>query len=123
MVFQVWTISGFIVAERHRDACVAFGLCVMSAIIFLIMFMPKGRQLAAMGKDGVYVEDRDDRCSSLSRPASGYSPSFFHFKPVKFAAPPGTNATIKHPLNVATLPGGEKNYDFHHIYPIVHGQW
>ncbi|GAB0093924.1 uncharacterized protein DMENIID0001_091160 [Sergentomyia squamirostris] len=79
-----WTLCGLAVAERHRDACLAFGLIATSATVFLVMFMPKGRQLAAMGKEGLYMEDREERCSSLSRTASGYSPSFFHFKPIKY---------------------------------------
>ena len=29
-------------------------------ITFVIMFLPKGRQLSAMGRDGVYAEDRTD---------------------------------------------------------------
>lgn len=80
-IWLVWTLSGMLVADRHRDACLAFGLVVTAAVVFLVMFMPKGRQLAAMGKDGVFLEDREDRFSSLSRTGSGYSPSFFHFKP------------------------------------------
>lgn len=80
-IWLVWTLSGMLVADRHRDACLAFGLVITSVVVFLVMFMPKGRQLAAMGKDGVFLEDREDRFSSLSRTGSGYSPSFFHFKP------------------------------------------
>lgn len=76
-----WTFCGLAVADRHKDACIGFGLVATSATIFLVMFMPKGRQLAAMGKEGLYVEDR---FSSLSRAGSGYSPSFFHFKPIKY---------------------------------------
>lgn len=79
-----WTFCGLAVADRHKDACIGFGLVATSATIFLVMFMPKGRQLAAMGKEGLYVEDREDRFSSLSRAGSGYSPSFFHFKPIKY---------------------------------------
>ncbi|CAG7732416.1 unnamed protein product [Allacma fusca] len=71
-----WTIAGWILQGRHQDACVAFGLLAQSLATFLIMFMPKGRQLAAMGKEGMYLEDQEDQCS-------GYSPSFFHFKPSK----------------------------------------
>ncbi|XP_066261490.1 G-protein coupled receptor family C group 5 member C isoform X2 [Euwallacea similis] len=97
----IWTISGLIVSERHRDACIAFGIVIMSIMVFLIMFMPKGRQLAAMGKEGVYLEDREDRFSSLSRAGSGYSPSFFHFKPVKYAGGHGS----KH-QSVTTLRAG-----------------
>lgn len=78
-----WTLCGFTVADRHKDACLAFGLVSTATIVFLVMFMPKGRQLAAMGKEGLYVEDREERFGTLSRTGSGYSPSFFHFKPLK----------------------------------------
>lgn len=86
-----WTLCGLAVAERHRDACLAFGLIATSTTVFLVMFMPKGRQLAAMGKEGLYVEDREERFSSLSRAGSGYSPSFFHFKPIKYGVMGGTS--------------------------------
>ncbi|XP_044269139.1 uncharacterized protein LOC123014221 isoform X2 [Tribolium madens] len=99
----VWILSGFVVSERHRDACIAFGLVISSALVFLIMFMPKGRQLAAMGKEGVYVEDREERFSSLSRAGSGYSPSFFHFKPMKYGLGHGTSH--KHQHTVTTIGG------------------
>jgi len=82
-------LCGLAVAERHKDACVAFGLVATSATVFLVMFMPKGRQLAAMGKEGLYVEDREEQFSSLSRAGSGYSPSFFHFKPIKYGVMSG----------------------------------
>nr|XP_040236765.2 uncharacterized protein LOC120958203 isoform X2 [Anopheles coluzzii] len=117
-----WTLCGLAVADRHRDACLAFGLVATSSTVFLVMFMPKGRQLAAMGKEGLYVEDREERFSSLSRAGSGYSPSFFHFKPIKYGvmgpSPTlqtasgnlvGTTAattTTKHHQAVATLGGG-----------------
>jgi len=58
------------------------------------MFMPKGRQLSAMGKEGVYAEDRTDvytgTGSSTQSTASGGSsaqeggtpsPSFFPIQP------------------------------------------
>jgi hypothetical protein len=76
-----------VVLDRNRDACLAFGLSASALVVFLVMFMPKGRQLAAMGKEGMYLEDREDKMSSLSRPAS---PSFFHFKPVKHQPPINT---------------------------------
>lgn len=87
-----WTLCGLAVAERHRDACLAFGLIATSTTVFLVMFMPKGRQLAAMGKEGLYVEDREERFSSLSRAGSGYSPSFFHFKPIKYGVMGNANS-------------------------------
>lgn len=110
-----WTLCGLAVADRHKDACLAFGLVATSATVFLVMFMPKGRQLAAMGKEGLYVEDREEQFSSLSRAGSGYSPSFFHFKPIKYGvmgpAPTsntntGNGTSSKHQA-VATLGGGK----------------
>uniref|UniRef100_A0A6P7G9L7 Uncharacterized protein LOC114335193 isoform X1 n=1 Tax=Diabrotica virgifera virgifera TaxID=50390 RepID=A0A6P7G9L7_DIAVI len=101
----VWTMSGFVVNERHKDACIAYGLVISSMIIFLIMFMPKGRQLAAIGKEGVYVEDREERFSTLSRAASGYSPSFFHFKPIKYGL--GHHGTSIKEHNTITTLGGD----------------
>lgn len=109
-----WTLCGLAVADRHKDACLAFGLVATSTTVFLVMFMPKGRQLAAMGKEGLYVEDREEQFSSLSRAGSGYSPSFFHFKPIKYGvmgpAPTSTtntgNGTSTKHQAVATLGGG-----------------
>ncbi|XP_036326339.1 uncharacterized protein LOC118739237 isoform X1 [Rhagoletis pomonella] len=111
-----WMLCGLAVAERHKDACIAFGLIATSATVFLVMFMPKGRQLAAMGKEGLYVEDREEQFSSLSRAGSGYSPSFFHFKPIKYgvmgggmqnsATNTGNGASMKHCSN--GLGGGDR---------------
>ena len=82
-----------------QDVCLACGLVATSAITFVIMFMPKGRQLSAMGKEGVYAEDRTDvytgTGSSTQSTGSGDtttnggileiggtpSPSFFPIKP------------------------------------------
>ncbi|XP_055854652.1 uncharacterized protein LOC129918249 isoform X2 [Episyrphus balteatus] len=109
-----WMLCGLAVADRHKDACIAFGLVATSATVFLVMFMPKGRQLAAMGKEGLYVEDREEQFSSLSRAGSGYSPSFFHFKPIKYGVMgPVPNSTsnmgngnsTKH--TTATMNGGD----------------
>lgn len=79
-----WTLCGLVVQERHRDACLAFGLVATSSLVFLVMFMPKGRQLAAMGREDLYLEDREEQFSASSRAGSGYSPAFFHFKPIKY---------------------------------------
>lgn len=107
-MWMVWAVTGLVLAERHKDACIGFGLVSTSAVVFLIMFMPKGRQLAAMGKDGVYVEDREDRFSSLTPAGSGYSPSFFHFKPVKYGVvgdnlAPTTTTHKTNPSGVTTI--------------------
>lgn len=94
-----WTLCGLAVTDRHKDACLAFGLVATSATVFLVMFMPKGRQLAAMGKEGLYIEDRDEQFSSISRAGSGYSPSFFHFKPIKYGVMGNTLASTTHTTN------------------------
>jgi hypothetical protein len=56
-----WILCAMVVPERHRDACLAFGLVATSGTVFIVMFMPKGRQLAAMGKEGLYSEDKIDQ--------------------------------------------------------------
>nr|XP_012136900.1 PREDICTED: uncharacterized protein LOC100883055 isoform X2 [Megachile rotundata] len=70
-------------SESDREAWLAYGLLTTSLLVFLTMFLPKGRQLAALGREApaTVIRDRDDALSSL--PGSGYSPSFFHFKPVE----------------------------------------
>ena len=62
------------------------GLIACTSITFVIMFMPKGRQLSAMGREGVYAEDRTDvytgDSGTGSTGSSGTpSPSFFPVKP------------------------------------------
>ena len=54
----VWVLAGLMTDERHSDVCVACGLVSTTGIVFVVMFMPKGRQLSAMGRDGLYAEDR-----------------------------------------------------------------
>lgn len=85
------TINIFIL---QQDVCIACGLVASAAITFVIMFLPKGRQLSAMGRDGVYAEDRTDvytgSSSTQSTGSAGSfddhtfgdpSPSFFPIKP------------------------------------------
>ena len=66
------------------------GLIACTSITFVIMFMPKGRQLSAMGKEGLYAEDRTEvytgGSGTGSTGSSGTpSPSFFPVKPAKLA--------------------------------------
>ncbi|XP_012537730.3 uncharacterized protein LOC105837471 [Monomorium pharaonis] len=83
----IWISSGIgtlaAASEGDREAWLAYGLLATSLFVFLTMFLPKGRQLAALGREGpaAVIRDRDDALSSL--PGSGYSPSFFHFKPAE----------------------------------------
>jgi hypothetical protein len=108
------------VQERHKDACLAFGLLATPSIVFLVMFMPKGRQLAAMGREDIYIGDREERFSASSRTGSGYSPSFFHFKPIKYGnlgmmTGKDANGGIerdKHQQAVTTLGGGKFHFVF-----------
>uniref|UniRef100_A0A1B0CM30 Uncharacterized protein n=1 Tax=Lutzomyia longipalpis TaxID=7200 RepID=A0A1B0CM30_LUTLO len=76
--------------------------------------MPKGRQLAAMGKEGLYLEDREERCSSLSRTASGYSPSFFHFKPIKYGVMGNNNSGNSTAAAEGGRTGGGSNQNTKH---------
>lgn len=74
---------------KHFFLFPGFGLLILCAITFIIMFLPKSRQLSAIGKEGIYIEDQDDRFSIHS---DRYSPSFYHFKPHKtvLGAPAGS---------------------------------
>ena len=87
-IFTIWILAGFMSPIIYSDVCVACGLVGCAAITFIIMFMPKGRQLSAMGREGVYTEDRNDvytEGSSTHSTGSGGtpSPSFFPIKPGK----------------------------------------
>jgi hypothetical protein len=87
-IFGIWMIAGFISDKIYGDLSIACGLVACAAITFVIMFMPKGRQLSAMGREGVYSEDRADvvyEGSSTQSTGSGGtpSPSFFPIKPGK----------------------------------------
>ena len=73
-----------------QDVCMSCGLIACTSITFVIMFMPKGRQLSAMGKEGLYAEDRTEvytgGSGTGSTGSSGTpSPSFFPVKPAKLA--------------------------------------
>lgn len=83
-VWICWVAAALGVSEQHREACVAAGLLGTFAVVFALMFAPKGRRLAALGREGRWDADREEGLSSLGAGASGYSPSFFHFKPVKY---------------------------------------
>ena len=50
---------------RYSDVCVACGLVSTAGIVFVVMFMPKGRQLSAMGREGLYAEDRTGLATNL----------------------------------------------------------
>ncbi|CAG9786779.1 unnamed protein product [Diatraea saccharalis] len=83
-VWVCWVAAALGAPEKHRDACIAAGLLATCAVVFALMFAPKGRRLAALGREGRWDADRDEGLSSLGAGGSGYSPSFFHFKPVKY---------------------------------------
>lgn len=86
-VWMGWICSGIIALDKNKDACLSFGLSVSAILIFLIMFMPKSRQLAAMGKEGMYLGDKDEKYSTCSGGVGvGASPSFFHIKGPKYNA-------------------------------------
>jgi len=80
VVWLTWMVMGLVMGKEYEDPCVAFGLVGGASICFLVMFLPKGRQLAAMGQEGLYLEDRDDVMSNVT--PSAYAPSFYHFTPV-----------------------------------------
>merc|ERR1719445_2693209 len=87
-IWTIWIVAGLIVPSNYQDVCIAGGLLSCTAITFIIMFLPRGRQLSAMGREGVYAEDRTDvyggDSGTGSTGSSGTpSPSFFPVKPGK----------------------------------------
>ena len=58
IIWGVWIIAGFIVPSHYKDLCSSACLLASTVAIFCTMFLPKGRQLSAAGKEGVYSEDR-----------------------------------------------------------------
>ncbi|KAL2720897.1 Metabotropic glutamate receptor 7 [Vespula squamosa] len=96
-------------SESDKEAWLAYGLLTTSFLVFLTMFLPKGRQLAALGREGptTVIRDRDDALSSL--PGSGYSPSFFHFKPAETSLKRKMHyhsAEVHGPMETFVLPTG-----------------
>ncbi|KAL7644586.1 UNVERIFIED_CONTAM: hypothetical protein RMT77_004123 [Armadillidium vulgare] len=80
-MWLVWTLTGFVLDERVQPACIGFGSVLTASIVFVLMFIPKGRQLSAAGNEGFFKEDRDSSISSCTD--EKYSPSFFMFHPIK----------------------------------------
>ncbi|KAF8763183.1 Metabotropic glutamate receptor 5 like protein [Argiope bruennichi] len=75
-LWVAWIVISSVSSTDHHDPCLAFGVVVTASIVFLVMFLPKGRQLASMGRGGPYT---DDGFSSVNQ--SIYTPSFLHLKP------------------------------------------
>ncbi|XP_015110964.1 uncharacterized protein LOC107037108 [Diachasma alloeum] len=122
LTVPIWLTSAIgtiIASEVDREAWLAYGLLSTSLVLFLTMFLPKGRQLAALGREGpggipsvIMRNDRmggrrdrdDDHLSSL--PGSGYS--FFHFKPAEggsFKRKMDYHSTDRIALVSSALPG------------------
>ncbi|CAB4058494.1 unnamed protein product [Lepeophtheirus salmonis] len=80
-----WVVASLLLNESFQSVCEGFGLLVICSITFIVMFLPKSRQLSAIGKEGIYIEDQlthpDDRFSLQSGNTDPYAPSFYHFKP------------------------------------------
>lgn len=125
VLWLVW-IAGTITSTPHyRDGFVAFGVVGNATLVFMIMFLPKGRQLAAVGRDGGRHGDDRDQLSTGSSP-SIYTPSFLHIKPVSqlipLAKPLGSVASTGM-SNVGTTSGGfhRSSISNYHLYKQFQG--
>jgi len=58
IIWTSWIIAGYILPANYADLCSSVGLLASTVATFSVMFLPRGRQLSATGKDGVYPEDR-----------------------------------------------------------------
>lgn len=78
-----WMLSAVVLNESFASPCFGFGLVGICMLTFIIMFVPKSRQLSAIGKEGIYLEDHDHVDRFSYRSTNDYSPSFYHFRPTK----------------------------------------
>ena len=92
VLWFVWIGGSLTSSSHYRDAFLALGVVGNATLVFLIMFLPKGRQLAAMGREGMSGDDRD-QLSSPSSP-SIYTPSFLHIKPSHLIPLTKTNGNL-----------------------------
>lgn len=92
VMWGVWVAGTLTTSSNLRDAFLALGVVGNATLVFLIMFLPKGRQLAAMGREGFVSDDRD-QLSSPSSP-SIYTPSFLHIKASHLMPLTKTNANL-----------------------------
>lgn len=94
-----WMMSAVVLNESFAPACLGFGLVGICLFTFVIMFVPKSRQLSAIGKEGIYLEDHVtdpvDRFSFRSNDPNNYSPSFYHFRPSKSSVPRHAAGSIR----------------------------
>ncbi|RWS01381.1 metabotropic glutamate receptor 2-like protein [Dinothrombium tinctorium] len=97
LIWVTWIFGALLSTHGLQDAFLAFGIVANAFVIFVVMFVPKTRQLAAMGRDCGYYSDDRDALSSPSSP-SLYTPSFLHLKPAFFPLvnkPPGNWSLYK----------------------------
>lgn len=62
-LWLTWIIAAFMLPDSFHNVCFGFGLLGTCMITFVVMFLPKSRQMTAMGREGVFIEDRDDEIS------------------------------------------------------------
>lgn len=111
-LWVAWIITSSVSLRKHHDPCLAFGLALTATVIFTAVFLPKGRQLASMGRGGIYS---DDGFSSVNQ--SIYTPSFLHLKPP--LVPFLKQSTLVKPLT-STFPAHQsKNFHSFIYYFII----
>ena len=60
IIWIAWLISGHIVPAGNMTLYTSSALLATTVTTFVLMFLPKGRQLSAVGKEGVYSKDRPE---------------------------------------------------------------
>lgn len=116
VLWLVWIAGSVTSTPHYRDGFIAFGVVGNATLIFIIMFLPKGRQLAAVGREG-HLDDRD-QLSTASSP-SIYTPSFLHIKPMSQLMPlgkpsiAGLGSVVSGGVGMNGMGGGPGGY---HLY-------
>ncbi|XP_021004041.2 metabotropic glutamate receptor 3 isoform X2 [Parasteatoda tepidariorum] len=109
-LWVAWIVASSVSSIQHHDPCLAFGIVLTASIVFLVMFLPKARQLSVMGRNGFYT---DDGFSSVNQ--SIYTPSFLHLKPP--ILPFVKQGTLVKPLTSSFPTHAERGY---FVPPLQH---
>ncbi|RWS29785.1 metabotropic glutamate receptor 2-like protein [Leptotrombidium deliense] len=103
IIWVIWCLGALLSTQNTAEAFVAYGTVLNSSFVFVVMFVPKARQLSSLRRECRFL--RDHRRDTDS-PDSLYSPSFVHVKPL-MASNSNSNWNLYQRFNYRVCP---RNY-------------
>lgn len=76
-----WICGSLVSNDTIKDVFIAYGVVLNAFLIFLVMFIPKIKQLSSLRRECLYYSKDDEELSTTSSPSQYTSPSFLHIKP------------------------------------------